>query len=120
MILPGTRDAPDSGSGFDLSRTVRRVVLLGFALIQGILVARILLDLGVIPGDGALGDLVVRASDASAAPVRGVTSALPPLLEGALTGFVGNSVTMTMVTALAGWTVVEALVMRVVKKFDAI
>ena len=35
-------------------------------------------------------------------------------------GFGGGGFNVTMVIALAGWTVVEGLVMRVVKKFDRI
>ena len=45
--------------GFDLSRLVRRMVVLGSAVIQLVLVARILLDLGVIPEDGTLPGLVI-------------------------------------------------------------
>lgn len=115
----GSREAPEPASGFDLSRTIRKIVLLGFALIQLVLVARILLDLGVIPADTMVGDPIVRGSDALAAPVRGVTSALP---FGGLTGMFGGGAgfNLNMVLALAGWTVVEGLVMRVVKKFDQI
>lgn len=120
MNVPGSSEARHTRPGFDLSRTIRRFVLLSFALIQMMLVARILLDLGVIPGGGSLGDLIVRTSDTLSTPVQGVADALPPMLGSALTGFIGNGFNMAMVTALAGWTVVEALVMRVVKKFDAI
>ncbi|MEJ2539614.1 MAG: hypothetical protein P8188_06540 [Gemmatimonadota bacterium] len=107
-------------SGFDLSRTIRRIVLLAFALIQLVLVARILLDLGVIPVDSAIGSPIVRASDALAAPVQGVGSGLPFGLGGMMGGVAGEGFNMTMVLALGGWTVVEGLVMRVVKKFDQI
>jgi len=113
-------DAAESGSGFDLSRTIRRIVLLGFALVQLVLVARILQDLGVIPADSFVGDPIIRASDALAVPVQGIGDALPGFIGGALTGVVGGGFNVAMVVALAGWTVVEALVMRVVKKFDAI
>jgi hypothetical protein len=108
----------DSGPGFDLSRTIRRVVLLGFALIQLVLVSRILLDFGVIPPDSFIGDPIVTASDALAAPVRGIGGGVGSFLGG-MGGAMGG-VNMAMVVALAGWTVVEALVMRVVKRFDEI
>jgi hypothetical protein len=113
-------EASGGARGFDLSRTIRKIVLLGFALIQLVLVARILQDLGVIPADGVVGDPIIRASDALAAPVRGIGNALPPFLTGAIGGFPTAGLNVAMIAALAGWTVVEALVMRVVKKFDAI
>ena len=120
MAFFGTREAPEETSGLDLSRTIRRIVMLGFALIQLVLVARILLDLGVIPSDTAVGDPIVRASEALAAPVERVGSGLPfGLGTGMLGGLVGGF-NVSMILALAGWTVVEALVMRVVKKFDQI
>jgi hypothetical protein len=108
----------ERGSGFDLSRTIRRIVVLGFALIQLVLVCRILLDFGVIPPDSFAGDPIVRASNALAAPVRGVGGSLGSFLGG--TGASLGGVNMAMVVALAGWTVVETLVMRVVRKFDEI
>lgn len=120
MIPFASREASASGSGFDLSRTIRKIVVLGFALIQLGLVARILLDLGVIPLDSPVGEPIVRASDALAAPVQGVGSSLPFGMGGMMGGIAGAGFNMTMVLALGGWTVVEGLVMRVVKKFDQI
>ncbi len=124
MIPFGSREAPapapPQASGFDLSRTIRKVVLLGFALIQVVLVARILLDLGVIPLDSPVGRPIVIASDAAAAPVQGVGSGLPFGLGRMMGGMAGAGFNGTMVLALGGWTVVEGLVMRVVKKFDQI
>ena len=123
----GSRETAPAAPGFDLSRTIRRIVLLAFALIQAVLVARILLDLGVIPAESRFGDPIVLGSDALAAPVEGVGSALPFGLGGLMGGMGGimggaggTGFNMTMVVALAGWTVVEGLVMRVVKKFDRI
>jgi hypothetical protein len=120
MTLFGSREASPTTPGFDLSRTIRRIVLLGFALVQLVLVARILLDLGVIPTDSGFADPIIRASDAVAAPVQGVGNALPFGLGGMMAGIGGAGFNMSMVLALAGWTVVEGLVMRVVKKFDQI
>jgi len=116
----GSREAPAPTSGFDLSRTIRRIVVLGFALIQLVLVSRILLDLGVIPIDSMFGEPIIRASDALAGPVQGVGSGLPFGLGGMMGGVAGQGFNMTMVLALGGWTVVEGLVMRVVRKFDEI
>jgi hypothetical protein len=120
MIPFGSREAVAPTRGFDLSRTIRRIVLLGFALIQMVLVARILLDLGVIPLDSPVGAPIVGGSDALAAPVRGVGSGLPFGLGRMMGGMAGEGFNATMVLALGGWTVVEGLVMRVVKKFDQI
>jgi hypothetical protein len=120
MALFRTREAPEETSGFDLSRTIRRIVTLGFALIQLVLVSRILLDLGVIPADSVVGDPIVRASEALAVPVQRVGSGLPFGLGSMMGGMAFGGFNMSMVLALAGWTVVEALVMRVVRKFDEI
>ena len=51
-------------------RWVRRIVLLAFAMIQLLLVARVLLDLGVIPADWPIADQIATISDALAAPVE--------------------------------------------------
>ena len=61
----GSREASPPAPGFDLSRTIRRIALLTFALIQAVLVARILLDLGVIPAESRFGDPIVLGSDAA-------------------------------------------------------
>jgi len=117
----GSRESSKSGSGFDLSRTIRRLVVLAFALIQLVLVARILLDLGVIPADVRIAGPLVRASDALAAPVQRIGGELGSMLGGgALGGVPGSGLNVAMLVALGGWTVVEGLVMRVVKKFDQI
>jgi len=121
MFSSNREELAEPSSGFDLSRTIRRVVLLAFALIQLVLVARILLDLGVIPADTAVSEPIVDFSERLAAPVQGVGGALPFGLGGVLGGGgVGGGLNVAMLMALAGWTVVEALVMRVVRKFDAI
>jgi len=117
----GAQEPSESGSGFDLSRTIRRLVVLGFALIQLVLVSRILLDLGVIPADVRVAGPIVRWSDALAAPVQQIGGGLGSMLGGgALGGVPGSGVNIAMLVALGGWTVVEGLVMRVVKKFDQI
>jgi hypothetical protein len=106
---------------FDLSRLIRRATLLIFSLIQLVLVARILLDMGVIPEDGGLGEFVITWSDLLAAPVQGVSSGLDSLFGGGgFTAIAGDGFDPAIVAALAGWSVVEGLVMRVVRKFDQI
>jgi hypothetical protein len=114
--------APRAGSNrFDLSRFVRRAVVLGFALIQLVLVARILLDLGVIPEEGTIPGLVILYSDLLAAPVQGVGTGFGSWFAGGeIGGMAGEGFNPVMVVALVGWSVVEGLVMRVVRKFDEI
>jgi len=107
--------------GFDLSRLIRRLVVLVFALIQATLVARILLDLGVIPVDSGFGESIVTYSDILAAPVQGVGSGFSSMFGGSgIEAIAGEGFNGVMLVALAGWSVVEGLVMRVVRKFDEV
>ena len=106
---------------FDLSRFVRRAVLLVFTIIQAILVARIVVDLGVIGAETGFGEFVISWSNVLAAPVQGVSSGLDSLFGGGgFTAIAGDGFDPAIVAALAGWSVVEGLVMRVVRKFDQI
>ncbi len=106
---------------FDLSRLIRRATLLIFSLIQLVLVARILLDLGVIPEESGVGEFVITWSDLLAAPVQGVSSGLDSMFGGGgFTAIAGDGFDPAILVALAGWSVVERLVMRVVRKFDQI
>lgn len=111
----------ETTSNFDLSRAIRRLVLLTFALIHTVLVARILLDLGVIPEDNRFGELISAWSEVLAAPVQGVGSGLDSLFGGGgFTAIAGDGFDPAIVAALIGWTVVQRLVMQLVKKFDEI
>jgi len=102
-------------------RLIRRLIVLAFAVVQLILVARILLDLDVIPTEGALGDLIVPWSDALAAPVAGLGDGLSQFLGGgAMFGGAGDGLNPAMVAALIGWSIVEGLVLRVARKFEAV
>jgi hypothetical protein len=98
-------------------RLLARLVVLGFAVIQLVLVARILMDLGVIPADLGLSDGIVGWSDTFAAPVAGLGGGL--FGGGGVPG-VGEGLNPVMIAALAGWTVVEGLVMRVVRKLSTV
>lgn len=121
MGLFGSRSSVASGGGFDLSRLLRRLVMLTFALIQATLVARILLDLGLFSADSSFGELVVSLSDFLAAPVQGVGSGISSMFGGTgLESIAGEGFNPVMLVALAGWSVVEGLVMRVVRKFDQV
>lgn len=108
-------------SSFDPSRALRRLVVLAFAVVQLVLVARILLDLGVMPPESTWAHLVVIWSDILAAPVQGVGSGFGSWFAGGEIGaMAGEGFNPVMVVALAGWSVVEGLVMRVVRKFDEV
>lgn len=96
-------------------------MLLGFALIHLVLISRILLDLGVIPETSGFGELIVTWSNVLAAPVQGVGSGLDSLFGGGgFTAIAGDGFDPAIVAALVGWSVVQGLVMRVVRKFDEI
>lgn len=121
MNLFGSQAHTASAGSFDLSRLFRRLVVLAFALIQLVLVARILLDLGVIPVDSGFGEPIIIWSDGLAAPVQGVGSGLSGMFGGAgLESIAGDGFNPVMLVALAGWSVVEGLVMRVVRRLDQV
>jgi hypothetical protein len=105
------------GGGSRLGRLVNRLVVLAFAVIQAVLVARILLDLGVIPADWGISAGIAGWSDTLAAPVSGLTGGL---FDGGATSGLGPSFgdgfNPVMLAALFGWTMVEGLVMGVVRK----
>lgn len=120
-LLGSRSEAISRRGGFDLSRLIRRLVVLAFALIQLVLVSRILLDLGVIPEEGTFPGLIVLYSDLLAAPVQGVGSGFGSWFAGGEIGaMAGEGFNAVMLIALAGWSVVEGLVMRVVRKFEAV
>lgn len=107
--------------GFNPFRFVRRVVVLGFAMIQLVLVARILLDLGIVPSEGTWGITIIYWSDFFAAPVQELGSGLSGLFGGGGLDFIaGGGLNPVMIAALAGWTVLESLIMRVVTKFESV
>ena len=109
------------GEGFSPFRFIQGLFILAFTLIQLILVARILLDIGVIPAAGSWGEFIISTSDTLAAPVQGIGNGLAGMLGGGgLDMIAGEGLNGVMIVALAGWSVLEALVMRVVRKFSAI
>lgn len=106
------------------------------------MIARILIDLGIIPGENTFGVFITVWSDTLAAPVQGLGSGFGgffggspiggapfgvpgvpgiPGLPGDQLGASGNAgFSAVMVAALAGWTVVEWLVMRFVNKLQQV
>ncbi len=112
------------GGGGGLMGLVRKLVVLAFAVIQLVLVGRILLDIGVIPGDWDFSPNIMSWSDALAAPVAGIGGGLGDIFGGGGIPGIGPSVgaglNPVMLAALAGWTIVEGLVLRVVAKFASV
>ena len=107
--------------GFSPFRLLARLVVLVFALIQAVLIGRILVDLGVIPQDGRWGEAIVAYSDILAAPVQGIGSGLGAMFGGGGMDMVaGQGLDGVIVAALVGWSVVGGLVMRVVRKLEAV
>ncbi|MEO8510689.1 MAG: hypothetical protein ABI534_05550 [Chloroflexota bacterium] len=92
---------------------LRRAVVLGFGVVQLILVARVLIDLGVLPDTGAIADFIVPLSDAVAAPVAGIAASI----GGGFGSPIGGGVDPAIVAGLIGWTLVEGLVMSVLSRF---
>ena len=121
---PASRAQARGGGSRGLMGLVRKLVVLAFAVIQLILVGRILLDLGIIPAEGAALEYLVPWSDALAAPVKSLGDGLGGLLGGGgIPGVgpgLGGGLNATMLAALFGWTIVEGLVLRVVGKFASV
>lgn len=105
-------------TGFSPFRFLKRAVVLAFALVQLVLVARILLDLGVIPPEGTTGELIITWSDILAAPVQGLGDSLFGGFGGV--AIPGEGFNPVMIAALVGWSLVEGLVMRVVNKLASV
>lgn len=123
MFDPAVLSRARSGGGGPIG-LAKRLVVLAFAVVQLILVARILLDLGILPTDGAIGDAIIPWSDTLAAPVAGLGDGLGGLFgAGGLPGLgpaPGAGLNPVMIAALAGWTIVEGLVVRVVGKLATV
>ncbi len=106
-----------------MMRFARRLVVLAFAVIQAVLVGRILLDLGVIPTDLGISDGLISWSDILAAPVQALGDGLGGMFGGGVPGLgpvAGEGLNPAMIAALLGWSVVEGLVLRVVTKFTTV
>ncbi|MDH3189053.1 MAG: hypothetical protein OEM39_00180 [Acidimicrobiia bacterium] len=117
----GTGSSTHTSSGFNLFRVLRRLTVFLFALIQAILVARILVDLGIIPIDNGFSDFIVTWSNILAAPVQGIGSGVGALFGGGgIDMIAGEGIDPVIVIALIGWSVIEPWVMRVVRKFEEV
>ena len=109
------------GTGFNPFRLIRRIAVLLFTLIQGVLIARILIDFGVIPTENTFSDVVVFWSNFLATPVQVIGSGLGMLGGGGgIDMIAGEGFDGVIVTALIGWTIVENLAMRFFKKLETV
>ncbi len=88
---------------------IRQLIIIGFAIIQAVLGARILLDLGVLPPDMPLVDLIVPLSDTLAAPVTAIAEnfGMEPM-------DFGMGLNPAIVTALIGWSLIETVVLMII------
>lgn len=117
----GMGSSAQASSGFNLFRVIRRLTVFLFATIQGILVARILVDIGIIPVDNGFSDFIVAWSNILAAPVQGIGSGVGTLFGGSgIDMIAGDGIDPVIVIALIGWSVIEPWVMRVVRKFEEV
>ena len=88
---------------------IRQLVVGAFGLVQLVLGARIMLDLGVLPSDMPFVGLIVPFSDALAAPITSLAERF-----GASPPGIGAGLNPAIVTALIGWSLVEMVVLMVV------
>jgi hypothetical protein len=86
---------------------VRRLIILVFGAIQLVLTARIAIDLGMLPPEGGIAEVVVPLSDALVAPITAVADAIGFDFG----GIAGAGFDPAILTALVGWSIVEGLVL---------
>jgi hypothetical protein len=89
---------------------MRRLIVIAFGLIQLVLTARLAMDLGMFSAEGDLADLIVRLSEALASPIQVAAHAIGVSFE----GFPGSGMDPAILTALIGWSIVEAIVLMIV------
>lgn len=92
-----------------------RLIVMAFGVIQLILVARIAIDFGMLPSDGAIADLVIPVSEALATPMQAVADAIGLDLSGAP----GAGIDPAILTALVGWTAIEGLALMIFSRTAA-
>jgi hypothetical protein len=86
-----------------------RLIVLAFGMIQLVLAARIAIDIGMLPSNGAIADLVIPVSEALATPMQAIADAIG--LD--LSGVPGAGIDPAILTALVGWTAVEGLALMI-------
>lgn len=88
---------------------VRRLIVLAFAAIQLVLVARLAIDFGMLSAEGDFADLVIRLSEALAAPIQVVAEAIGVNFD----AVPGSGMDPAILTALIGWSIVEAIALMI-------
>ena len=92
-----------------------RLIVLAFGAIQLILAARIGIDFGMIPADGAIADVVIPLSEALAAPMQALADAIGIDLG----GVPGAGIDPAIVTALIGWSAIEGIALMIFSRSAA-
>ena len=92
-----------------------RLIVLAFGAIQLVLAARIAIDFGMLPSNGAIADIVIPVSEALAAPMQTVADAIG-LNFG---GVPGAGIDPAILTALVGWTAIEGLALMIFSRTAA-
>ena len=88
---------------------MRRLIILAFGVIQLILIARLAIDLGMLSAEGDLADNVIRLSEGLAAPIQALADAIGVDFS----GIPGAGVDPAIVTALIGWSIIEAIALMI-------
>jgi hypothetical protein len=88
---------------------VRRLIVIAFAAIQLVLLARLAIDFGMLSAEGELADLVIRLSETLAAPIQVVAEAIGVNFD----AVPGSGMDLAILTALIGWSIVEAIALMV-------
>jgi hypothetical protein len=88
---------------------MRRLIVLTFGVLQLFLLARLAIDLRVVSAGGEVARVIVRLSEALAAPVQVVADAIGVNFDAAP----GAGMDPAIITALIGWSVVEAILLMV-------
>jgi hypothetical protein len=86
---------------------MQSLIVIGFGLIQLVLVGRIAIDLGFLSSEGNVADFVISASEALAAPVQAVSDAMGIHLV----GVPGAGIDAAILAALLVWSLVEGILL---------
>lgn len=84
---------------------MRRLLVVVFGAIQLVLTARIAIDFGILPAEGAIADLVIPLSETLAAPIQAVADAVGVDFS----GIPGAGIDPAIITALIGWSIIEGI-----------
>jgi disulfide bond formation protein DsbB len=99
----------DLGANARYSPVMRRLIVIAFGVIQLILTARLAIDFGMLPSDGDLPGMVISLSEALASPIQLLADAIGIDFG----GIPGAGMDPTILTALIGWSIIEAIVLMI-------